>query len=61
MIIDCYQRAIVHSADGRYFEFGTDGDLRSDELTYEGVRFRLIHKEEWIRNGYSAGTFIEVK
>lgn len=43
------------------FQFGADGSLRPDEITYEGIRFKLTHKEEWIRNGYSAALFIEVK
>ena len=43
------------------FQMGNDGELRPDEMTFQGKRFKLVHKEEWIDNGYSAATFIEIK
>jgi len=43
------------------FELGVANSLRPDEMTIEGIRHKLVHKEEWQKHGYSAGSFIEIK
>ena len=43
------------------FQLGNDGEIKPDEMIIDGINLKLVHKEEWQANGYSAGSFIEIK
>ena len=40
---------------------GTDGTIKPDEIQVDGIWFKMVAKDPWISNGYSSGSFVEIK